>query len=113
MANRLRTFWRTPANRQQVGGTNYERLAEDLDDGGSDLSQVWDREHNKHVVESLLSVARERFGEKAIEAFRRTYLKGESFDEVGESLDMTVNAVVLARSRVLRALRELGQGMID
>ena len=89
------------------------QLAQEFADPNSDASQAWDREHNQHVIASLMETVGARFNEKTMEAFRQTFLKERPFDEVAQELDLSVNAVVLARSRVLRALREYGEGMID
>jgi len=40
-------------------------------------------------------------------------LDGHSASSVADQLGMTVNAVRIAQARVLRTLRELGEGLID
>ena len=46
-------------------------------------------------------------------AFRRQVLDGRLPAEVAAELGMTVNAVLLAKSRVLARLRKEGRGLID
>lgn len=112
-ANRLRTFWRSPSCRPQVGHPNYEHLADQLSDDASPLAVAWDREHNAHLIEKLLLMVSERFNEQTMQAFRRTFLDNISIDVVARQLDTTPNAVQIARSRVLKVLREVGQQVID
>ena len=59
VANRLRSFRRSRANKLQgFGGSGYARLAEQLVDPGSDASRAWDERHNQHVIQHLLKVCR-------------------------------------------------------
>jgi RNA polymerase sigma-70 factor (ECF subfamily) len=46
-------------------------------------------------------------------AFRRLALDGVAAREVAAELDTTVNAVLIAKSRVLARLREEARGVID
>jgi RNA polymerase sigma-70 factor (ECF subfamily) len=47
------------------------------------------------------------------QAFRRYVLDEEESSKVAADLEMTVNAVQIAKSRVLKRLRELARGLID
>ena len=111
---RLRTFRRSPARRQLgLGGSDYDQLADQLADENSDLSRAWEREHNQFLVQSLMEMVAGRFDAKTLQAFRRTFLDERSIRETADELEMSVNAVVIARTRVLKVLRDLGEGMID
>ena len=46
-------------------------------------------------------------------AFKRVVLDEERAAVVASELGITVNAVRIAQARVLRALRQLGKGLID
>jgi len=46
-------------------------------------------------------------------AFQRQALEGTDADAVAAELGMSVNAVVIAKSRVLARLRQEGQGLLD
>ncbi len=114
VANRLRAYRHSPARRQQAtGGSDYARFAKILADPHSDMSQAWEQEYNQHVLQCLMDSVSARFSEKTMTAFRQTFLADRSVDDVAQDLHMTVNAVVLARSRVLRALRQSGEGLIE
>jgi len=114
VANRLKTFWRQQ-NRQENarGGTDYGDLAEQLADGKSQLSQLWDDEYHHDLCERLLSLAGSEFEQRTMDAFRKVALDGQKPARVAESLGMTTNAVRIAQSRVMRRLRELGEGLLE
>jgi RNA polymerase sigma-70 factor (ECF subfamily) len=47
------------------------------------------------------------------QAFRRVVLDDAKPAVVAEELGLSVNSVLLAKSRVLKRLREMGRGLID
>ena len=114
VANRLKSFHRSKANQPRgVGGADYSQHAERLADPQSDISRQWDEEHNRHVIHCLLKVVRPQFQDKTMAAFQKVVLKEQSAGKVAEDLGMTVNAVRIAHGRVLKAFRELGEGLLD
>ncbi len=88
-------------------------MLEELVDPRSGLSQFWDRQHDRHVLHSLLEAVQAEFAEPTWTAFRRLALDGAPSREVAAELDTTVNAVLIAKSRVLTRLREEARGLID
>jgi len=112
--NCLRDFWRARRNRPQAAGDGAlaERM-EQLADPHSGLSEMWNREHDQHVAQALLELIRPRFTENTWEAFRRVTVEGQSADTVATSLGMSVNAVLIAKSRVLTQLRQEGAGILE
>jgi RNA polymerase sigma-70 factor (ECF subfamily) len=112
--NCLRDFWRAERNRPRGGaGSAMQEMLEQLEGPDSGLSRQWDQEHDQHVTRQLLEQIRPRFEAGTWEAFRRTSLLGETPADVAAALGITVNAVFIARSRVLARLREEGAGLID
>jgi len=91
----------------------HDHLIEDLADSASDLNQRWDREHDLYVLRGLMGMVQPEFAPTTWQAFRRTALDGESPTEVAVSLGISVNAVHLARSRVLARLRREADGFLD
>ncbi len=111
--NCLRDFWRRRRGRPwNAAGGDPARLLAELEDSASGLSRVWDEEHDRHVAAALLERVRGEFTPSTWEAFRQLALEGRSAAEVAAALDMTPNAVLIAKSRVLRRLREEGRGLI-
>lgn len=112
--NCLLDHWKRNKNRPlAVGGTDFGDIVRQLADPQSDLSKLWDREHDEHVTQYLLKLIRPDFSEKTWKAFQRFAIDGLSADEVANELGTTANAVFIAKSRVMSALRERGRGLID
>lgn len=112
--NCLRDFWRARRGKAQgTGDSDVQALLEQLSDPDSGLSKQWDLEHDRHVTQRLLEIIRPQFEDRSWEAFRRVALDGETPAEVAAALGLTVNAVFIAKSRVLSKLRQEGKGLID
>jgi len=110
--NRLRAFWQDcePAG---SGNTDVLRMLNELEDPHSGVSRQLDREHDEHVARRLLELVEGEFKTSTWEAFRRTAVEGQATKEVAEQLGVTMNAVLIAKSRVLSRLRLEMQGLID
>lgn len=113
-AHRLRDYWRSRRYRPQAtGDSEFQKQLEELEDPSSDLSRQWDQEHDRHVVASLLERLRPAFEPLTWQAFRAVMLDGESPAAAAARLNMSVNAVLLAKSRVLRRLRQEAEGLVE
>lgn len=108
MMHRLRTEQRRN-NRFGTAAPDWSLLA----DESSEVSQQWNAEHNRHVIDRLLEIVSAEFQEHTLTAFRRVVLQNENAETVAADLRMSVNAVRIAQSRVLAALRRIGAGFID
>jgi RNA polymerase sigma-70 factor (ECF subfamily) len=112
--NCLRDFWRSRRHRPvATGDTEFQKMLDELADPESGLSRLWDQEHDQHVTQRLLEMIRPKFEPKTWRAFQRVALDGATPDETAAELGLSVNAVFIAKSRVLARLREEGQGLID
>jgi RNA polymerase sigma-70 factor (ECF subfamily) len=112
LANRLRAFWKD-RKRRHAGGVDLDRQLEELADPDSALSRRWDQEHDAHVLQRLLELTEPEFTPNTWQAFRRLTLEDRPPAEVARELGTTVNAVLLAKSRVLRRLRREARGLVD
>jgi RNA polymerase sigma factor (sigma-70 family) len=114
LVNRLRHFWRARGRRPQArGGSDFERRLDQLEDPTSEMSQLWNREHDQHVAARLLALAEPYFAPNTWKAFRRVALEGARPDAVAQELDMSLNAVFIAKSRVLSRLRQEAEGLVE
>jgi len=106
--HRVRRHWRDKR-------PNVKQLsdARDLEDPRSELSGLWDREHDRHVVRSLLEKVRPDFDDQTWEIFRRLVFVGSSPREVAADLGSSLNVVYMAKSQVLKRLRLEGKGLIE
>jgi RNA polymerase sigma-70 factor (ECF subfamily) len=111
-SNQLRGFWRKRRTKA-LGGDHLLALADQLADPASGLSRCWDEEYNAHLTRSLLEAVRPRFRGPTWAAFAALVLDGRPVEEVTVELGMSRNAVLIAKSRVLSALREEGRGLLD
>ncbi len=112
--NCLRDSWKARKRRPSAeADRQVEELLQQLADPVSGLSHVWDVEHDRHVTQRLLELIRGEFAEKTWLAFQRFALGDEPAETVAADLGMSVNAVFIAKSRVLAALRREGAGLLD
>ena len=114
VVNRLREFWRRRDRQPKAtGDTAFAEMLDQLESPESHLSRQWDAEHDRHVAHRLLARVAPLFEPPTLEAFRRTVLEGRKPRDVAAELGLSVNAVLLAKSRVLRQLRREMDGLTD
>lgn len=114
LVNRLRKFWRARDRHPQAHGDSDidVRLAA-LDDPSSEVSQIWNQQHDQYVLSQLLAITEPYFESVTWNAFCRVALDGAKAAVVAEELDISLNAVCLAKSRVLRRLRQESEGLVE
>lgn len=113
VSHRLRTILRQRWKSPSVNEAHLQDLAEQLGTDDSGLARLWDDEHDTYVAARLLQLIAPQFNEKTMLAFRSVVLGRQEPREVANQLGMSVNAVRIAQSRVLAALRELGASLLD
>jgi len=114
LVHRLQAFFCGRQSRPQpAGGSDGALLLEQFADPASDLSRLWDQEHDRHVAHRLLAAIQPDFEATTWRAFQRTTLDGIKPAAVAAELGMSVNAVFIAKSRVVRRLRKEMQGLVE
>jgi RNA polymerase sigma-70 factor (ECF subfamily) len=107
-------FWRSPARRTSTFG---DAMAEEtllrLEDPDDSLHRFWDEEHDHYVLRCLLELIELEFEPATVCAFRRVALEGASGAEVAAELGVTLAAIYAGRSRVLKRLKELSEGLLE
>jgi RNA polymerase sigma-70 factor (ECF subfamily) len=107
-------FWKAQGRRgRAAGGTDGAEVLRQLEDPASGLNRQWDEEHDRYVLRCLLDLMELEFEPATVKAFRRVALEGAPSAEVAQELGLSVGAVYAAKSRVLRRLREVAEGLID
>jgi RNA polymerase sigma-70 factor (ECF subfamily) len=101
-------YWR---GRNRPNAFDPEPILQQLEDPHSELSRQWDREHDAHLTQRALELLEPEFKATTWQAFRRL-VDGATPDAVAAELGLTVNAVCIAKSRVLRRLREELAGLV-
>jgi RNA polymerase sigma-70 factor, ECF subfamily len=104
--NKARNFGKQRDRRPAVGLDLTDGFLDQMADPDSDLAREWDREHDAHVVQKILTAVQPDFHPATWEAFQRLASDGVPAARVAKELGLTENAVLLAKSRVLRRLRE-------
>jgi RNA polymerase sigma-70 factor (ECF subfamily) len=110
---RLRAYWRGQQSRPTAGAGEFETKLTELEDNASDPSRQWDQEHDATVARRLLELLEPEFTPSTWQAFRRQVLEEARPADVAAELGISVNAVLIAKSRVLRRLREEGRGLVE
>jgi RNA polymerase sigma-70 factor (ECF subfamily) len=114
LVNRVRHFWRSRNQRPLAGAdSQLERALEQLEDPTSALSGEWNRQHDRHLMHQMLARVEGRFNASTMQAFRRSVLDGLPPEQVARELGLSANAVVIAKCRVLKALRHEARGLLD
>ena len=114
MVNRLRTFWRSKPRRTTASDdSEFEQRLAQLDDPASEMSHLWDREHDQHVLRELLHLVQSEFANKTWQAFLMVTFDGVEAKAAGEKLGISRNSVFIAKSRILSRLRQVAKGIVD
>jgi RNA polymerase sigma-70 factor (ECF subfamily) len=77
------------------------------------MSRLWDQEHDRHVLRSLLERIRPEFEPQTWEIFRIVVFEGRSPRDVRRDFGCSANAVHIAKARVLKRLRLEARGLIE
>src|SRR5262249_1904067 len=114
LVHRARDYFRASRRRPAAaGGSDFLHGLEELEEPESARSRVWDREHDQHVAAALLRLVERDFAPATWQAFRRQVLDGEPAARVAEELGLSLNSVLLAKSRVLKRLRQESAGFVE
>jgi RNA polymerase sigma-70 factor (ECF subfamily) len=104
--NKVRTHRRKRHRRPAVGMDPADGFLDSLADPNGDLAREWDSDHDHHVFEKLLAIVRPDFSPATWGSFCRFALDGMSAAGVAQETGLSVNAVLQAKSRILKRLRE-------
>ena len=114
LANELRDYFCAQKNRPiATGGSDFQSWLDELESPDSGLSRQWNREHDEHVAAALLRTVQGDFVPETWQAFLRHVQEGEPAGQVAEALGLSVNSVLLAKSHVLKRLRQESAGLVE
>lgn len=106
LANHVRKFFR---NRSTAPSLDLDEVA----DPHSELGRRWDREHDEHLVARALRLVEGDFAPTTWQAFRRQMFDHQRPADVAAELGLSLNAVILAKCRVLKRLRQELYGLLE
>jgi RNA polymerase sigma-70 factor (ECF subfamily) len=85
-----------------------------LDEVAGPASEAfWEAEYREHLAARALAVMRAEFQPATWKAFWELVVAGRPGADVARELGLSVNAVYIARSRVLRRLRQELEGLLE
>jgi RNA polymerase sigma-70 factor (ECF subfamily) len=104
--NKLRDFWRQRADRPVAtgGSTAQELLLLIAQDEASSNSPP---PGSHGLLHRAVEIVRGEFEDRSWQAFWRVTVEGRPVADVASELGITANAIYVARSRILRRLREV------
>lgn len=76
------------------------------------IGKAWDREHDEHLAARALKIVEKDFAPETWAAFTRHVLDNRPARDVAEELGLSVNSVLLAKSRVLKRMRAELSGLV-
>ena len=104
--NQTRSHRRRRRRLPAVGLDPADGFLDRLEAPNSELAREWDQDHDRQVFERLIAIVRDDFQPATWEAFRRFALDGLPAARVAAELSLTENAVLQAKSRILKRLRQ-------
>lgn len=114
LVNRLRKFWHSRDRRPAAsGGSDMHRRLEELNDPASHATLIWNQEHDQHVLAQLMAIVESQVEPTTWAAFQMTAFEGVKPQLAAETLGISLNAVLIAKSRVLSRLRQEAQGLVE
>src|SRR5947209_8682863 len=112
--NRMGAFCKTRRKHPlATGGPQTDQLLAQLADPTSDLARQWDRDHDEYVFRKLLAIVEADFEPGTWQAFTRFAVEGRPAAQVAAELGLTESAVVQAKFRILKRLREEAGALLD
>jgi RNA polymerase sigma-70 factor (ECF subfamily) len=105
--HKLGDYWRRcNAQPQAPGGSEFHEQLEQLPDTASTAHSETASAETAGIYRRALALIQSEFEEKTWQAFWRVVCENRRPADVAQELQLSLNAVYLAKSRVLRALRE-------
>ena len=102
-ANCINLYWRRQRGRiPATGGDDADQFLAQLVDPDSPLDRSIDAEHDRYVVRRLLQLIEAEFRPKTWRAFQRQVIDGLPSAAVARELGVSENAVLIARTRILK-----------
>ncbi|HEV3023587.1 MAG TPA: sigma-70 family RNA polymerase sigma factor [Pirellulales bacterium] len=111
VVNRVRGYFR--ARQTTTQRTTEPESWSHIADPIAELEDYWDREHDRYLIAELLKIVEPCFSRSTWRAFQRQVIDGLRASAVAPELGISVNAAMLAKSRVMSRLRAEGRLLLD
>lgn len=115
--NRCRRYWdrkkREVSTSRPLDDDSASKLLNDLEDPNSDISQLWDKEHDNYVLDQMIDLVRLEFDKRDFEVFTRNAIDGEPAKEISNEMGLSVGNIYKIKFRVLSRLKEVAAGLVE
>lgn len=112
--HKLHDLWRDQRRQVQGSGDSaIQALLEQLEAPGNPAERQWGESYQGEVLAGALRCVRPHFTERTWLAFQKTVMDEMPARAVAAELGMTLNAVFVAKCKVLGRLRHDLRGMLD
>lgn len=114
VVHRTLAYWR----RRQTRGSALEQqraelVLQTLEDYRGELADRFEAEHDAFVLRRLMELIEPEFTSSTWNAFLGQAIDGRPASDMAKELGITVNAALVAKSRVLKRLRSEAAGLVD
>lgn len=107
LVHRVRDHFRSRDYRPvATGDSDVLARLQQLESPDSELSRLWELEHDRYLAAKVLRLIEGDFAASTWQAFRRQVIDGRPAADVAAELGLSLNAALLAKSRVLKRLRQ-------
>jgi len=112
--NKLRDHFRRLATRPKAaGGTDAQQWLKQVPEGSPDESSDESLTTGTGLTRRAVELVQAEFEDRTWQAFWKATVEGQKASEIGHDLGMSVAAVYMAKSRVIRRLREELSGLAE
>ena len=115
--NRCRRYWhlkkREVFTTQPVDNESASKLLDNLEDPGSDISRLWDEEHDNYILQKMIQLVRKEFDKLDGDVFVRNAIDGAVAKEVSDEFGISISQVYKIKFRILNRLKEAAAGLLD
>lgn len=105
-ANCRRTHVRKGTRGRAEGGDDALEQLRNLEDPDSDMSRIWDREHQRHRIRHAMQTIRADFAESSWAGFTQVCMEGKPAVEVAAEMGINPSALYSAIGRIKARLEE-------
>lgn len=110
--NQIGKLWKKNAGKAGTGNTAVHAML-DQTPAKADDEELWNEQHRWRLFQWASEKVRSEFAEATWQAFTLTSIENKKPQEVAEALGISVGAVYIAKSRVIKRIRELVQEVED
>jgi len=106
--NRAKKYYESQQRRPDLpegGSFTLESLGQ-LENATSELTQLWNQEHDRYLFRRLFEVIEGEYEAQTVAIFRRVVVDGEKPPLVADEFGVSIASVYAAKSRLLARLRK-------